>query len=145
MPNPAGPVPQGRPHQTGRPERTGPTTEHPRTPRHARTPGRRRRARPLAAGALLAAGAVLSLAAPALAAAPTSLNGVISNLQTWLVGLLATVATLFLTIAGVRYLTAGGDPGQVERAKVALKSAAIGYALAALAPLIVSVLAGLFG
>ena len=82
---------------------------------------------------------------PALAAAPTSLNGVISNLQTWLVGLLATVATLFLTIAGVRYLTAGGDPGQVERAKVALKSAAIGYALAALAPLIVSVLAGLFG
>ncbi len=145
MPNPAGPVPLGRPHQTDRPERTGPTTEDPRTPRHARTPGRRRRTRRLAAGVLLAAGAVLSLAAPALAAAPTSLSGVISNLQTWLVGLLATVATLFLTIAGVRYLTAGGDPGQVERAKVALKSAAIGYALAALAPLIVSVLAGLFG
>ena len=145
MPDPAGPVPQGRPHQTGRPQGTGPTTEHPRTPRHARTRERRRQARRLAAGVLLAAGAVLSLAAPALAAAPTSLNGVISNLQTWLVGLLATVATLFLTIAGVRYLTAGGDPGQVERAKVALKSAAIGYALAALAPLIVSVLAGLFG
>jgi len=145
MPDPAGPVPQGRPHQTGRSEGTGPTTEHPRTPRHAPTRERRRRARRLAAGVLLAAGAVLSLAAPALAAAPTSLNGVISNLQTWLVGLLATVATLFLTIAGVRYLTAGGDPGQVERAKVALKSAAIGYALAALAPLIVSVLAGLFG
>ena len=145
MPDPAGPVPQGRPHKTGRPEGTGPTTEHPRTPRHAPTRERRRRARRLAAGVLLAAGAVLSLAAPALAAAPTSLNGVISNLQTWLVGLLATVATLFLTIAGVRYLTAGGDPGQVERAKVALKSAAIGYALAALAPLIVSVLAGLFG
>ena len=94
---------------------------------------------------MLAAGAVLSLAAPALAAAPTSLSGVISNLQTWLVGILAAVATLFLTIGGVRYLTAGGDPGQVERAKMAFKSAAIGYALAALAPLIVSILAGLFG
>ena len=34
-----------------------------------------------------------------------------------------------------------GDPGQVEKAKTALKSAAIGYALAILAPLLVSILA----
>jgi hypothetical protein len=38
---------------------------------------------------------------------------------------------------------ANGDPGQVERAKTALKSAAIGYALAALAPLLVSILGSL--
>ena len=42
-------------------------------------------------------------------------------------------------------LTAGGDPLQVEKAKTALKSAAIGYALAALAPLIVSILASVVG
>ena len=74
-----------------------------------------------------------------------TLSGLISNLTTWIVGILAGVATLFLTIGGLRYLTAGGDPGQVEKAKTALKSAAIGYALAALAPLIVSILASVVG
>ena len=82
---------------------------------------------------------------PAFAAGSPTLNGVISNLTNWLVGILAGVATLFLTIGGLRYLTAGGDPGQVEKAKTALKSAAIGYALAILAPLLVSILASLVG
>ncbi len=79
------------------------------------------------------------------AAAAPSLNGVIDSLRTWLVGILATLATLFLTIGGIRYLLAGGDPMQVERAKTALKSAAIGYALAALAPLLVSILTSVVG
>ncbi len=109
---------------------------------------RRRLPRRLKVALLVAAGTVLALAAPAHAAAADaapSLNGVISNLTAWLVGILAGVATLFLTIGGLRYLTAGGDPGQVERAKTALKSAAIGYALAVLAPVIVSVLASVVG
>jgi hypothetical protein len=95
-----------------------------------------------AAVGLLAHPAVAAAGGHALAAgtgAP-SLTGVIDALRAWLVGLLAALATLFLTIGGVRYLTAGGDPVQVERAKTALKSAAIGYALAALAPLLVSIL-----
>jgi hypothetical protein len=87
---------------------------------------------------------VLALPAGADTGAPT-LTGVIDNLRNWLVGILATVATLFLTIGGLRYLTAGGDPGQVEKAKTALKSAAIGYALAILAPLLVSILASVVG
>ena len=101
----------------------------------------------LALAALLTGGLVVLLASPAFAAsggAPT-LDGVISSLTNWIVGILAGVATLFLTIGGLRYLTAGGDPGQVERAKTALKSAAIGYALAILAPLIVSILASVIG
>ena len=85
-------------------------------------------------------------ARPALAAGSSpSLNGVIDNLRTWLTGILAAVATLFLTIGGLRYVTAGGDPGQVEKAKTALKSAAIGYALALLAPLIVSIVGSVVG
>lgn len=84
------------------------------------------------------------IASPAFAdSTASSLASLISNLTDWLVGLLAGVATLFLTLGGLRYLTAGGDPGQVEKAKVALKSAAVGYALAALAPLLVSILASL--
>jgi hypothetical protein len=77
-------------------------------------------------------------------AAPT-LDSVINGLRNWLIGLLAAVATLFLTIGGIRYITAGGDPMQVDRAKAALKSAAIGYALAALSPLLIGVLRSIVG
>jgi hypothetical protein len=102
-------------------------------------------ARRLPAVMVLTVGLMLAVAAPAYAAGGPTISGVISNLTAWLVGILAGVATLFLTIGGLRYLTAGGDPVQVEKAKTALKSAAIGYALAALAPLIVSILASVVG
>lgn len=102
-------------------------------------------ARRLPAVMVLTVGLMLAVAAPAYAAGAPTINGVISNLTDWLVGILAGVATLFLTIGGLRYVTAGGDPVQVEKAKTALKSAAIGYALAALAPLIVSILASVVG
>jgi hypothetical protein len=60
-------------------------------------------------------------------------------------GILAGLATVFVSIGGVRYLMAGGDPGEVEKAKIAFRSAGIGYALAALAPLVVSVLQSIVG
>ena len=89
----------------------------------------------------------LTAAGPAYAAGPAAptLSGVIDALRTWLVGILAALATLFLTIGGIRYLAAGGDPAQVERAKTALKSAGIGYALAALAPLLITILRSVVG
>ena len=77
--------------------------------------------------------------------AEASLEQVIGNIRTWLVGLLAVLATTFLTIGGVQYLIAGGDPGGVEKAKTALKSAAIGYALAVLAPALVTILQHIVG
>src|SRR5258705_11330445 len=70
--------------------------------------------------------------------AVNDLPTVIGNLQGWIVGILAAVATLFLVIGFARYMTAGGDPSGAERAKGAFKAAAIGYAGALLAP-------GLFG
>jgi hypothetical protein len=103
--------------------------------------------RALAAAALSVVLLVVA-SGPAFAASSGSsptLNGVISNLTNWIVGILAGVATLFLTIGGLRYVTAGGDPGQVEKAKAALKSAVVGYALAVLAPLLVSILASIVG
>ena len=83
------------------------------------------------------------LASPPLAA--DSISQVLSNTTLWLVGILAGLATLFLTLAGVRYLMANGDPAEVAAAKTALRSAAIGYALAILAPVIVAVLKSLVG
>ena len=77
--------------------------------------------------------------------AAASIGQVISNTTVWIVGILAGLATLFLTIGGVRYLMAGGDPAEVEKAKTAFKSAGIGYALAVLAPVVVAVLKSLVG
>lgn len=89
--------------------------------------------------ALGAAAALLLLAAPTALAAQHDLNGVIDNLRVWLTGLLAALATLLLTIGGIRYLLAGGDPGSVERAKGAVKAALAGYALALLAPVLIGI------
>ncbi len=133
-------------------ERRPPLTPHP-TPEPAR-PGHDERAlrridrvAPYLFAIVLGAFVGLVVASPADAAttAATSLSSVIGSLTDWLVGILAGLATLFLTLAGIRYLTAGGDPVQVERAKVALRSAMIGYALAALAPLLVTILQSVVG
>ncbi len=70
----------------------------------------------------------------------SSLDQVLDNLRNWLVGILGVLATLCLTFAGVRYVIASGDPGEIEKAKGALRAACIGYLLAMLAPLIVAVL-----
>ncbi|MGV4923714.1 pilin [Streptomyces sp. BHT-5-2] len=70
---------------------------------------------------------------------------VIKNLRNWVVGILSGLATLFLTFGGLRYLMAGGDPGEVDSAKRALKAAAIGYGLAVLAPALVTVLQHIVG
>jgi hypothetical protein len=72
-------------------------------------------------------------------AAPETITVVVDRIRLWLIGILVAVATLFLTIGGLRYLAANGDPGEVEKAKLALKSAAMGYALALLAPLFVTI------
>lgn len=78
-------------------------------------------------------------------AAASSLSGVISGLTTWIVGFLVGLATLFLTYGGVLYMTAAGDPGAVEKAKNCMKSAAFGYTLAVLAPLLVDALKSIVG
>ena len=113
--------------------------------------GRRRsvRRRVLLVAGLLA---VTLLASSATAHADTvvvaiagSVDEVLTNIRNWLMGILAALATVFLTIGGVRRVFGGGDPGEQEKAKEAFKAAGIGYALAALAPLVVTVLKGIVG
>jgi hypothetical protein len=144
-----------------------PTATGPSRPPTRRSTGRtdhhRRGTRPfrsacttaVTVAALCAACAVILVAAatPALAAdtgmpavaIAASVGQVLTNLRNWLMGILAALATVFLTIGGVRYLMAGGDPGEVEAAKRAFKSAGWGYVGAALAPLIVTILSGIVG
>jgi hypothetical protein len=85
------------------------------------------------------------VAAPAAFAAAGDLNQVIDNLRVWITGLLAALATLLLMIGGVRYLLAAGDPGSHERAKGSIRAALIGYALALLAPVLVSIVQRIVG
>jgi len=98
-----------------------------------------------AAGGTVSAAVLSVTAGPALAQVPPSLNQVLDAATAWLVGLLASLATLFLTVGGIRYMAGATDPGEVEKAKTALKAAAIGYALAALAPLAVKILKQIVG
>ena len=93
----------------------------------------------------LATCVLLALVACPAALAATSLDQVISNLRVWITSLLAALATLLLMIGGVRYLLAAGDPGSHERAKGSIKAALIGYALALLAPVLVSIVQRIVG
>jgi hypothetical protein len=74
-----------------------------------------------------------------------SVDELLTNIRNWLMGILAALATVFLSIGGVRYVMGGGDPGEIEKAKTAFRSAGFGFALAALAPLVVTVLKGIVG
>jgi hypothetical protein len=85
------------------------------------------------------------LIAPQVALGATDLQTVIGNLVLWLSGLLASIATVFLIVGGVRYAMAGGDPVRHERAKSAISSAVLGYAFALLAPVAVTIIQQIVG
>lgn len=93
----------------------------------------------------IVAGTVLTLQVAFPAYAAGDLNSVIDSIRAWVAGLLAGLATLFLTIGGVRYLAANGNPRAIEEGKSAIKSALIGYALAALSPMLVDILRRVLG
>jgi type IV secretion system pilin len=68
---------------------------------------------------------------------------ILDGIRNALVAVLATLAIVSLTYAGVRYVLAGGDPSGVEKAKGATRSALIGLALALLAPVVVAIVKGI--
>lgn len=111
----------------------------------------RRGGRRLLLVAGLAAAGLVAASVPAVAetthvvALARTVDDVLNNIRNWLMGILALLATVVLTVGGVRYVLAGGDPSEVEKAKQAFKSAGFGYALAALAPLVVEILRGIVG
>jgi hypothetical protein len=92
---------------------------------------------------LYAATCALVLSPVALGA--TDLGTVIDNLEIWLTGLLAGLATVFLIVGGARYVMANGDPIRLEKAKSAISSAAVGYAFALFAPVLITVIQNIVG
>lgn len=87
--------------------------------------------------------AVLVVATPGMALADTAdIITVLNNLRLWVVAIAGTVVAVMLTIAGLRYLLAS-DPGETEKAKSALRAAAIGFAIIILAIPFVEILKGI--
>ncbi len=96
-------------------------------------------------GVLVAGSASAAPPEPVVLALASSLDQVLDNIRNWLIGILAGLATVCLTVAGARYLIGAGDPAETEKAKTAFRAACLGYALAMLAPVVVAVLKSLVG
>jgi hypothetical protein len=93
-----------------------PASLHPRRRRTRRAGLGRRRLPGLAGMGIGAVVLLVWLAAPAVAqAADPTLGQVIDRLRNVLVGLLVGLATLFLTVGGLRYLFAGVIPARSRR------------------------------
>ncbi len=94
---------------------------------------------------LLLAVLVVALTSRPVYAATPDLTTVLNNLRLWITGVLATLATLFLSIGGLMYLTAAGNPRRVEQAKEAIRSSMIGFVFAGLAPLLITIIQHITG
>ncbi|WP_017601017.1 pilin [Nocardiopsis sp. FIRDI 009] len=74
---------------------------------------------------------VLGLAEPALAddawLFAYQLNDVILRLTRLCQTVAGSVATLFIIVAGLRWMLAGGDPNEIDKAKRGFAGAAVGY------------------
>jgi hypothetical protein len=73
----------------------------------------------------------------------TSIDQVFNNIRNWLMGVLVGGAVVLFTLGGWRYLMGAGDPEEIHKAKIAFRSGAVGFGLAALAPLVVAILESL--
>lgn len=92
---------------------------------------------------LAGAGSAEAVAGPVMAV--KTLPEVINSATAWIVGILATLGVFFFTVGGLRYMWASGDPAEVEKAKGAFKGAAMGFALAVLAPVLMNILKQIVG
>lgn len=70
----------------------------------------------------------------------SALLQIVDRVQLILIVLGTALGTLFLTIAGVRWMVAGGEPGSIDSAKRALTGTAIGYGIAVLAGTLMQIL-----
>jgi hypothetical protein len=94
--------------------------------------------------------ATVTWAGPASAAVPDvlavyELPVIIGNIRAWITGLLFGVASLFAAIGGLRRVTANGDPTEIEKSNAAFKNAFLGYALAIVAPILLTIVQGWIG
>jgi len=77
--------------------------------------------------------------------AQSNLPTAITNIVNVLLILAALVAGIYLIVGGVKYITAGGDEGQMDKAKNQILYAVIGLIVIGLAAAIVNFIVGAIG
>lgn len=78
--------------------------------------------------------------------APTlSVETAINNVTNWTFVFVLTIAVLFLIFAGFQFITAGGDPEKLNKARSSLFYGAVGVGVAVMARGLVSFVRGLLG
>lgn len=65
------------------------------------------------------------------------LSGVVNNVITWGLGIVASVTILMLIVGGILYATAAGDEARIQKAKSTIKGAIIGLIFVLIAAVIV--------
>jgi len=75
---------------------------------------------------------------PGAGGSATDFAVVIGKIVTWLLGFVGALAVLMIIVAGIMYLTSGGDEGRVEKAKQWLIYAIVGLIVALLGWVIVN-------
>lgn len=65
---------------------------------------------------------------------PTTIEGVLENISSYLQGIAGTIAVIFIIIGGVMYMVSGGSKEGTERAKKTLIFAIAGLAIVLVAP-----------
>jgi hypothetical protein len=58
---------------------------------------------------------------------------------------ISSLSLVMLTVGGVRYVFAGGDPEGIRGAKHTVRNALLGFALALLAPVLIEVVKAIVG
>lgn len=83
--------------------------------------------------------------APELIESAADLKTIIDNIGNWVFVILLSVAAIFLIVAGFFFITAGGNPEQVTKARQMLINALIGVAIALGAKGLVAVIGSILG
>lgn len=83
--------------------------------------------------------------APTVVTSASELVDLIERVGNWIFAFLLAVAAIFLLYAGFKWATAGGNPEEVNKARLMLINALIGVAVALLARGMVMVIRGVIG
>lgn len=76
---------------------------------------------------------------------PTTIEGVLTNIMTYLQGIAGTIAVIFIIIGGIMYMVSGGSKETAERAKKTLIFAIAGLAIVLVAPYLYTEIKALLG
>lgn len=82
---------------------------------------------------------------PTLATTGSGAVDIVTQLTNWLFVVLSVTAVIFIVLAGLQFITAGGNPETIGQARMKLMYAAVGIAVALLARAVPFVIQGIIG